>query len=739
MKKNKLCFGLVAALLSLGALAACNEVTAAEGVVLTYTDANGERTEYTAVDLFGSYQVGTSVASTDFTKIKEVLIRKYYETGSGSSSLEALTKKAVQAVDGYRKEAKKNAESNGTSYAEEWEKILKSQNVENVDELLDKKIYEEEESDFKKHGFYGETPLVRNQARDGKAYKMNNGNPVYDDYGNPVLTENDFFPASDDFGIAKKGYIEDQMPYHVTHVLLPISGASETNATTGVITATEAKNLGEFLIKVATGLPGKNENSYNTTFNALAKDYPADPGSAAKFGDLGIMDFSTSFVQGFQYGVYAYDAYYNTTENAFADAKGLRNNLKPTADGKYYNKAGVEESIANAFAAGGIMENIGEIPFGAALALANEDVYSNFPNLGYRVNGGNESYFPRNIIFNKYFNTHKISVITPDSIPFNAYIEGNKANPNLDAQSAKAAMLTDEEHSDFTTEKNRGAANAYLDSYQGFSRKVSIGGVERNVLTTEKGQVILAVRGDSGTKGIHFIVLDRSPLSGYGTKLNEGTLVERTKEEYEANANTSDVTTLSEYYSFLNPVKDRASETFANDDAVKAEKAKGTKFPFYTVDTQDGKATHNKTTLVYAHVESTNADNYTSTIDSITSKISSYNSSLMDSYTFQKLFEDGNITFNENNEFGKRIASLIRSQSKSQRLTAMEDANDKKDEAWAKYIEFLVREEESRELRKDGGQKLISETCAISYLSNNAKNADKNDPLWGVGGACYAK
>ena len=114
MKKNKLIFGLVTGLLSIGALTACNEVTAAEGVVLTYTDANGNVTQYTAAELFDSYQVGTSVANTDFQKIKEVLIRKYYESGSGKSSLESLKKKATNDIDGYRKEAKKNAETNGT-------------------------------------------------------------------------------------------------------------------------------------------------------------------------------------------------------------------------------------------------------------------------------------------------------------------------------------------------------------------------------------------------------------------------------------------------------------------------------------------------------------------------------------------------------------------------------------------------------------------------------------------------
>ena len=743
MKKNKLTFGLIAALLSVGALAACNEVTEAEGVVLSYTDANGNKLDYTAADLFGSYQVGTSVANTDFTHIKEALIRKYYETGSGKSSLDSLKKKANNDVDGYKKEAKKNAETNGTSYDAEWEKILKSQDVENLDELFDKMLYNREKEDFDSYGFYGKSAAVKNQERDGKAYVTENGNIKYDERGNAVLSDKDFFPASTDFGEASKGYLEDQMPYHVTHVLLPVSGTSETNATTATINANEAQNLGEFIIKLAKG--NKAAGSHNTTFNDIAKDYKGDPGSAANYGDLGIMDFSTSFVQGFQYGVYAYDAYFNTATNAYADAKGLKDNLRPSADGEYYNAAGEKVALSTAFEAGGIYDEIGEIPFGVALALSNEDVYSNFPTLGYRVNNGSETYFPRNILFNKYFNTHKIAVITPDSIPFNNYAvesldgNGNKIIhyvPNAQEAEAKADVLTG---ADFTTEKKVDGVGAYLtDEYPGFSRKVSIGGAKRNVLTTEKGQVVLAVRGDSGTAGVHFIVVDRSPLSGYGSKLDNDEFVEITEAEYNANANTSDVTSLSEYYSMLNPVLDRADATYANSEAVIAAKQKGGKFPFYSIPSNGKEGTFNKTTYSYAHVESTDRTTYSDSISKLEGYVNSYNSSLVDSYTFQRLFEDGNIVFNTANDFAKRVADLVKNNSKLTRANTHQNAIDKRDDAWAKYIEFLIQEDVSRAYRKDGDQKLISETCAIGYLSEDAKG-DNKDGLWKVGGACYAK
>ena len=70
MKKAKLTLGIVSALVATGALAACNEVTYNEGVVLSYTDAAGKVTNYTAEELFGSYMNSSSAASTAFNKVQ---------------------------------------------------------------------------------------------------------------------------------------------------------------------------------------------------------------------------------------------------------------------------------------------------------------------------------------------------------------------------------------------------------------------------------------------------------------------------------------------------------------------------------------------------------------------------------------------------------------------------------------------------------------------------------------------
>jgi hypothetical protein len=61
---------------------------------------------------------------------------------------------------------------------------------------------------------------------------------------------------------------------------------------------------------------------------------------------------------------------------------------------------------------------LGQIPFGAAVALpiCRYDQRC----AGNTVNEGNEAFYPRNVIFNKYFNKHNICVITPNAIMSNS-------------------------------------------------------------------------------------------------------------------------------------------------------------------------------------------------------------------------------------------------------------------------------------------------------------------------------
>ena len=67
MRKSKISLALVGSLLSVTALAGCNEVTASDkGYILTYTNSSGEKINYSADELFGTYYNDSSSLSTVF-------------------------------------------------------------------------------------------------------------------------------------------------------------------------------------------------------------------------------------------------------------------------------------------------------------------------------------------------------------------------------------------------------------------------------------------------------------------------------------------------------------------------------------------------------------------------------------------------------------------------------------------------------------------------------------------------
>ncbi|MGM9814438.1 MAG: peptidylprolyl isomerase [Candidatus Enteromonas sp.] len=700
MKKGKL-LTIVTGLTAIASLAGCNNTSYKEGVAITFTNADGTRTTYTAAELFSDYQDSTATANSDFSKVKEILIREYY--AQRTADLEELKKKASTSVEGIKNQAQSNANNNGTTYAAELEALLTGEDVDNIEELYEKKLYAAELEKFEEDFKAGDNlKYIRDGKRaDGSA----------------------FFPADEHFGLGNGGYIETRMPYNVSHILLEASSASESDATSTAISEAEAKTFGDVILMMAgasteDSVYGKASATVRQTFGTLAKTYSKDTGSAESYGNLGIMDVETSFVQGFQYGVYAYDTLFNQTTSEFKSSR--IGNLKFSSDATYRTANGEEKSLESSTLAGGVFDAIGQIPFGAAVALANDEVQRNFPTQTFKVNDGNSAYMPRNVIWNKYFNSHRIAVVTPNRIAYNDVIEAGFDKTTAESIGSAYVDVNGRYKKDGELNAWKGKVDSDYAALPGFQHdtkdilpgvKDSEGNAE-NVLTNEKGQVILAVRGDSGTKGIHFIVVDRSPLSEYGTRIESNKVVENDKAYYDANAATADVTNLSEYFTFENP------ET-------------STSYPTY----KDGEVSAKKTTLISQGLDTTKA-NYQKNIDNLKSTISSFNSDLMETYEVQKLVADTNAVFNVENASVKKIVDNIYTFSTAKRQKSKDDAQKKLDDAWTKYAEFLVREDEARALRDDGGQKLITEAAAILYNTDGAR--DKTG-AWGNGGACYEK
>lgn len=435
MKKSNLAIALTA-LTSLSVLAGCSDVTSKDGLVLSMTGLNGESIEYTADELFGKYKNNATGISTFYNAIYEVVIRNLFE--SQPSKRSELYEKAARKVSGVKETAKSNAESNKSKYDDELEKLLESYSVEDLDELKEHFAYELMKEEAETQFYKSEESWASDAWKD----LVIGEREVAGDYSSALKLDGNGDPVY-------AGYLETMLPYHVKHILVKVSAGSNTFYN-GAITEAEALKLSSVIKRLAL-------RKSNETFGAIAREASEDSGSAANYGDLGIMNKNTSYVNEFKLGVYAYDALYN---NAISAANKAKINI-PTDEKDFLTTLG-----------------LGEIPYEAALKLetvANKTKDSS----GHLVNEGEAIYYPRNVYFNKYFNKHNVSVITPNTV--------NAAN-------------------------EIGAEDPTIAALSGFQAVAELGG--KKVLTDEKGRVVLVVRAgaSSSYEGVHFIVIERSAL-----------------------------------------------------------------------------------------------------------------------------------------------------------------------------------------------------------------------------------
>jgi len=692
-------------LVSVTALSACDLVTANNnGSIFTYTDAEGNRVSYTADDLFKNYQESGSSLSTQFDKVYEVLVRHYYD--QNATKLASMNDLAKRDVIKDKQTAKNNASST-SSYEAEFEKILTSHSCKNVDELTQYHLYEEEKTDFQNTIY---------QTWDGKA---TNGLEAMKD---GVLSDgSDTMPASD-YGIKNAGWLLDQMPYHYRHILIKLASGKTGQFTQDKIGESTDGKGGEAtkLSRLIFALAGVNyltnvdtaTNVRTTTLEAtkldrqsfgyLASQYSEDSSgaqaSSTHQGETSIVTkvMSSDFVPEFKLGSYAYETLFNkreiaTTfglENAYRIAPGLTKDAKSLMDidnnQKLENNKTVYQQIYDT--------GLGQIPFGAAVALADM-ADTTKDDAGNTVNEGNEAFYPRNVIFNKYFNKHNVCVITPSAI---------MSNSSVADVGADLASVADKVSGNIVTKQYYKGANSNLfASFPGFSvdtknvvRVSDDNGVAQNVLTDEQGQVVLAVRvSSSGYQGIHFIVVERSALSQYGLHKEGDQYVENTTADEAKAANQA---SSSAYYTTYLP----SSTSYPVDkDAIQT----------------------------YVDYNKPTSEDLTTRSGNISTAIKGYNSALS-TYQFSLLISEGKITFSN-----PEIENQIKSYSQTKRQSAVDSAFTTWSDNWKSYAEVLATQEAARAVGKDTGLgSLLCETTATEYAST-AKTTD----LWAKGGACY--
>lgn len=411
MNRTKMAFASFA-MVTLVTLSACsNPVTEnTDGFLITMKDKDGVAVGYDADALFGQYRENEFGVSRFIEAVSELVIRNQINQEDAAS--QALKAEITRKAEISVDGVKETARTNANTNGTNYNDELQT--------LLDSYNVEDLE-----------------ELQDYFAYRT-----MKQEVEDRFFEDNqESFLSGDGFG---PGYLNERLPYHVKHILVKVSAAG-SDLYNGRITEAEAKKL--YAVANRLSLQKNGE-----TFGEIAREMSED-GSKEQFGDLGIMSKATSFVNEFKLGVYAFDSVFNEINEVQENA----------------GKLNVPADAIGAFQAIGL----GEIPFHAFESLNDYADVTRDVN-GNPVNNNDTMYFPRNIIFNKYFNRHNISVITP-------------------------AKLEEGESYDF----------------DGFRQVPELD--DDTVLTDENGKVILVVRagtgsGESGYQGIHFIVVERSAL-----------------------------------------------------------------------------------------------------------------------------------------------------------------------------------------------------------------------------------
>ena len=277
MNKSKLSLSLVTSFIAAMAMSACgNKVTSDPNAIVTLTGYDGNEISVVTDDVYYDYLKSSSGISKFYDAMLEVLIR--YEYSNENSVLwkeKEQPKRTYSQVENFCKQTikdmKKTAKDTG-NYSDEWKKKLEENGVEDEKELLQKLIYDEEKSN------------------------------VIDWY----FRVNESELLKEYIGLAQ-GEAAAAYPYHIRHILANVSsGASDFY--NGTISESEALKLYTIAIALKEG---------KETFGEIAVAESGDTGSAVDSkgtimnGSLGIMDRSTSFVNEFKLGLYAYDAIYS--------------------------------------------------------------------------------------------------------------------------------------------------------------------------------------------------------------------------------------------------------------------------------------------------------------------------------------------------------------------------------------------------------------------------------------------
>ena len=506
MKTGKRSLSLAMSILAIASLTACNDdynypdAKWKEGIIV-----NVDGKDYKYDEIYQLFDNSKGSAQAYFNVAKNILAQLV------TPKTDTMLSNVDTKINDLKNTWKTNARTNNTSYKEEQEKTFDSENVEDLDELREKYISQQQ---------------VEKNSQD--FYEINaNGvtDPSYTYYISEQMT---------------KDYVTNQAPYHVSHVLVKVDASSDGEGYwNGKITADNAKKIGNAVRMLAS----------SDSFGSVAQLVSEDEGSAKMYGELVTttegsqsvaMEKTTSYINEFKLGLYAYEAYLNPKTKAAEVNTAVRASLRvpgqaaASSSFDYKNDTAVSELITDGTLVG--KNGAFGIPLSKAITLGYvADVEKNIVD-GSKVDYASETQYPRNILFNNYFNYHGVNFLYDDSDTYEA--EFLKDAIEVGAHSDKTILTLNDvkdklpsKYAEYEYVKGQLSKidagkfktvegisdNLYNYDFDAFTKKSVLTKIptSKRILVekdTDTNPVIIVRGGSSGYQGIHFIVVNNDPF-----------------------------------------------------------------------------------------------------------------------------------------------------------------------------------------------------------------------------------
>lgn len=506
MKTGKRSLSLAMSILAIASLTACDDdynypdAKWKEGIIV-----NVDGKDYKYDEIYQLFDNSKGSAQAYFNVAKNILAQLV------TPKTDTMLSNVDTKINDLKNTWKTNARTNNTSYKEEQEKTFDSENVEDLDELREKYISQQQ---------------VEKNSQD--FYEINaNGvtDPSYTYYISEQMT---------------KDYVTNQAPYHVSHVLVKVDASSDGEGYwNGKITADNAKKIGNAVRMLAS----------SDSFGSVAQLVSEDEGSAKMYGELVTttegsqsvaMEKTTSYINEFKLGLYAYEAYLNPKTKAAEVNTAVRASLRvpgqaaASSSFDYKNDTAVSELITDGTLVG--KNGAFGIPLSKAITLGYvADVEKNIVD-GSKVDYASETQYPRNILFNNYFNYHGVNFLYDDSDTYEA--EFLKDAIEVGAHSDKTILTLNDvkdklpsKYAEYEYVKGQLSKidagkfktvegisdNLYNYNFDAVTKKSVLTKIptSKKILVekdTDTNPVIIVRGGSSGYQGIHFIVVNNDPF-----------------------------------------------------------------------------------------------------------------------------------------------------------------------------------------------------------------------------------